>query len=303
MGFLFVERKEENPSWTRRAASVLYRLAFGHHNQVVILQNHDDRQQLETSGFLEKGKARIIPGSGVKLDEYRGTRVSSGPVKVLLAARLLRDKGVFEYIEAAKSIRRYRDDVEFVLAGSLDPDNPAAVSETELSGWLASNVVEYVGFCSNMPELLSGIDIVVLPSYREGMPKVLLEAAAAGKPVVTTDVPGCRDAIEPNETGILVPARDSVSLTRAIERLVERWGAEEAHDRAREILTKRRDQLRRIADCLLEQEVLEGDPLRELLGLPPRAKTAEVTTDRSGSDTPPPDPAPPAPPPAARAAR
>lgn len=215
----------------RRLALILYRLALGHPNSRVIFQNTADRDVLAQAGAVRPGQAVLLRGSGVDLDRYAPAPWPPEPVTVALAARLLRDKGVGEFIEAARLSAARGDGVRWRLAGSLDLENPASVQPEELRAWQADGVVEYVGECDDVAGFYAQAHIVTLPSYREGLPKSLIEAAACGRPVVTTDVPGCRDAIEPDVSGLLVPARDGRALADAIGRLAadaalrERMGA------------------------------------------------------------------------------
>jgi glycosyltransferase involved in cell wall biosynthesis len=138
---------------------------------------------------------------------------------VLLASRLLWDKGVAEYIAAARQLKGEGRAIRFLLAGDPDPGNPAAVPESELHGWVADGTVEWLGHVEDMPALFARTDVVVLPSYREGLPKGLIEAAACALPLVTTDVPGCREVVTDGVDGLLVPARDAAALAHAIARL------------------------------------------------------------------------------------
>jgi glycosyltransferase involved in cell wall biosynthesis len=134
--------------------------------------------------------------------------------------RILRDKGVYEFVQAAKWLRLKWPTVRFTLVGAPDPDNPSSIPESVLRSWVQDGSIEWWGYQENMPAVLRDASIVVLPSYREGFPKVLMEAAAAGRPIVTTDVAGCRDAIEHGKTGLLVPPRDGKRLALAIDGLL-----------------------------------------------------------------------------------
>ncbi|MBF0427591.1 MAG: glycosyltransferase family 4 protein [Magnetococcales bacterium] len=229
LGFVFVER-EGIKAWLRRMFVVgMYRVAMGHPNLKVIFQNSDDLAKLVNQADIADSKVELIPGSGVDLGEYRATPLPSGMPVVMLAARLLADKGVYEFVQAARLLRqsvegRYRE-VRFVLVGTPDPGIHGSLSNDELKAWVAEGIVEYFGHSHDMPRTLSIAHIVVLPSYyREGLPKVLIEAAACGRAVVTTDFPGCRDAIVPNETGLLIPVRDAEALAQAIRRLLDDSG-------------------------------------------------------------------------------
>jgi glycosyltransferase involved in cell wall biosynthesis len=148
-----------------------------------------------------------------------GAELPGVPV-IVLPARLLWDKGVGEFIDAARQLKKQGVTARFVLAGLPDPANPSAVTYEQIAAWVTEGVVEHLGWVKDMPKLLAASHIVCLPSYREGMPKSLIEAAAAGKPIVTTDSPGCREIVRAEENGILVPPRDSVSLAKALARLI-----------------------------------------------------------------------------------
>jgi len=189
----------------------------------VILQNRDDVAAFAASGVASKDRTHLILGSGVDISRYRPQplRSSAALMKVVLASRLLWDKGIGEYIEAARLLREEGLAVEFLLAGSPDPGNPASVSPRQVAKWEKDGAITYLGHVSDMPRLLSEIDVAVLPSYREGAPRSLLEAAACALPIVTTDVPGCREVVEHGLNGLLVPARDAVGLADAIRYLYE----------------------------------------------------------------------------------
>lgn len=205
----------------RTGIRLLYRLSLGHRNSAVIFQNRDDQSMLMNMGVVKADQCRLVHGSGVSLRECSVTPEPTSTPIVVMAARLLRDKGVVEFHSAAVRLRDAGIDARFLLAGSVDAGNPASLDANELNRWSAEGVVEVIGFQDNIPALFAGANIVVLPSYREGLPKVLIEAAACGRAVVTTDVPGCRDAVEPDVTGLLVPVQNVEALAGAIRRLIE----------------------------------------------------------------------------------
>jgi glycosyltransferase involved in cell wall biosynthesis len=218
LGFVFVDRGVK-AALRRTAVAWLYRLALGHRNLTAIFQNQDDCVMLTRLAHLPTRKATLIRGSGVDLALYAHTSDPTGMPVVLLAARLLADKGVREFVAAARNVKKRLIEttpVRFVLVGTTDPSNPASLARDEIASWVDEGVIEWWGHRTDMPQTLSKANIVVLPSYREGLPKVLIEAAATGRPVVTTDVPGCRDAIDPHVTGVLVPPRDAPALADAI---------------------------------------------------------------------------------------
>lgn len=223
LGFVFVAT-----GWVavlrRGLVGGLYRLALGHANSRVIFQNADDQALVTQMANLPPDRVVRIRGSGVDLSAYNVQPWPEGPPVVMLAARLLADKGVREFVEAAAALRQHvgsvGQGVRFVLVGEPDLDNPASLQQDELDAWQAAGLVELWGYRSDMHAVLPLASVVVLPSYREGLPKVLIEAAACGRAVVTTDVPGCRDAIEPGVSGLLVPAKDAVALATAIAELL-----------------------------------------------------------------------------------
>lgn len=198
-----------------------YRLALGHSHSVVIFQNLDDKAELLSIGAVREQQTRLIRGSGVRIDEYPCRPEPDGIPVVTMAARLLVDKGVREFVEAARLLRQRGVATEFRLIGEPDPGNPATVSRDEVEEWRDEGIVKVLGFRRDIAEQYSQSHIVCLPSYREGLPKSLVEAAACGRAVVTTDVPGCRDAIEPGRSGLLVPVRDIVALADAIAYLIQ----------------------------------------------------------------------------------
>lgn len=223
LGFVFVAT-----GWMARLrrglVGGLYRLALGHTNSTVIFQNADDQALVTQMANLPPYRVVRIRGSGVDLSAYNVQSWPNGPPVVMLAARLLVDKGVREFVEAAAALRQHVEGVgqgvRFVLVGEPDLDNPASLKQDELDAWQAAGLVELWGHRSDMHAVLPLANVVVLPSYREGLPKVLIEAAACGRAVVTTDAPGCRDAIEPGVSGLLVPAKDAVALAAAIAELL-----------------------------------------------------------------------------------
>ena len=200
---------------------VLYRAAFRRKRLAVIFQNQDDCNMLLSLKALKNDQVKIIRGSGVKLEDFPYLPCPSGNPVVVMAARLLRDKGVLEFVEAAKLLRSRGIEVAMRIVGSHDPGNPTSLTQQELEHWKHSSPVEFLGFRKDIAAQYAKANIVCLPSYREGLPKSLVEAAACGRAVVTTDVPGCRDAIIPEVTGLLVPVKDPIALANAIQKLIE----------------------------------------------------------------------------------
>jgi|GEM_PF-14423 len=221
LGFVFT-RRAHGLDLLRTAVTVLYRLALGGRGSRVIFQNDDDRAVLSDAKVVRAEQTVLIRGSGVDLSAYQPRPEPSGfPIVVSMAARLLRDKGVHEFVAAARLLHARGLPVEFRLAGSIDPPNPASLTEAELAAWRREGVVTLLGERDDIAEVYGASHIVVLPSYREGLPRALVEAAACARPVVTSDTPGCRDAIEPDVTGLLVPVRDAQALADAIASLAD----------------------------------------------------------------------------------
>lgn len=220
LGTLFV-KKDFKSKFLRLLIYPLYKIAFNHSNQKVILQNKDDLNLLNNWGVLNLSKIKLLNGSGVQLENFKNFNEPKGITTICLAARLLRDKGIFEYISAAKLLKERGIKARFLLAGDLDENNPTGLSLNDLDKLKNDNYVEFIGYHQDIPSLYEKSHIICLPSYREGFPKSLIEAAAAKRAVVTTDVPGCRDAIIPNKTGLLVPVRDFKKLADALQWLIE----------------------------------------------------------------------------------
>lgn len=214
LGYLFVPGGGRR-GLLRRLALFLYRLAFRHPNCRVIFQNEADRDEFLRFGLLRENQPVMIRGSGVDLQQFSPAPLPAGPIVIVMASRLLRDKGVMEFAEAARLSAARGDDLCWRIAGSPDPENPASIGPAELQAWQQAGVPEYLGEVNDVASLYADAHIVALPSYREGLPKSLIEAAACARPVITTDVPGCRDALVPGETGVLVPVRDARALADA----------------------------------------------------------------------------------------
>jgi glycosyltransferase involved in cell wall biosynthesis len=197
------------------------RLTLNRRGSVAVVQNDDDAAMLRSIGIADTAAVEIIRGSGIDLDRFSPAQgAATGPPIVMLASRMLWDKGIGEFVEAAKRLRVERTDVRFVLVGGRDEENPTAISADALAEWQRSGIVEWWGQRDDMADVLRQATIVCLPSYREGLPKVLLEAAACAKPIVATDVPGCRDVVEPGTTGLLVPSHDAAALADALRTLL-----------------------------------------------------------------------------------
>ena len=221
MGYVFIS-DDTKARVLRPMVRALLKLALDGRGARLILQNPDDVALFEEAGLVDGKHVRLIAGSGVDCSRFgpsEHARARDLPFRVLLPARLLWDKGVAEFVAAARRLKGEGRNIDFLLAGEPDPGNPAAVPVSELDAWVEEGVVQWQGHVDDMPALFASVDMVVLPSYREGLPKGLIEAAACALPLVTTDVPGCREVVTDGVDGLLVPARDADALADAIMRL------------------------------------------------------------------------------------
>lgn len=219
LGYVFIEPGPRGAAlrWLARTA---YRLALGHPNGRAIFQNPDDRAEFLARGLVAERATVLIKGACVDGRIFTPRPEAAGAPLVVLPARMLWDKGVGEFVEAARSLRAAGVEARFALVGDTDPGNPAAIPRPRLTAWRDEGVVEWWGHRTDMPSVLAEAHVVCLPSYREGLPKSLIEAAACARPIVATDVPGCREAARPGVNALLVPARDPRALAEAIRRLV-----------------------------------------------------------------------------------
>lgn len=213
-----------------KIVKMLYRLSLSRSFKV-FFQNNEDRELFIRDSLVDANKTDRLPGSGVDLRHYNAeaqlysplpTVKTDNPLRFLLAARMLWDKGVGNYVDAARLVKKRYPDVEFYLLGFLDVINPAAISKEQMSKWVSEGVVNYLGVTDDMKSFLANADCVVLPSfYREGVPRVLLEAAAMGRPIITTDAVGCRDVVDDGVNGFLVIPRDVHDLAEKMVRMIE----------------------------------------------------------------------------------
>lgn len=197
------------------------KFALGHRCSRVIFQNPDDLHALVVSGIVSSDRAVLIRGAGVELRLYTSLNEAPGRLRVLMASRLLREKGVEEYIKAAAILKEQGVEADFLLAGAIDMENPGAVPESEIRAHVIRGDVEWLGNVSDMVGLMASVHVVCLPSYYgEGIPKVLIEAAAASRAIVTTDTPGCREIVADGVNGILIEPKSVSALAQAIRKLV-----------------------------------------------------------------------------------
>jgi glycosyltransferase involved in cell wall biosynthesis len=219
MGYAFIGEAGVARKLLRTSLLTAYRATFSRRACRVIFQNPTDRDQFVESKIVASDKTLLIPGSGVDVERFAVQRLPEGDPVVLLPARLLKDKGILEFVQAARGIRGAWPAARMVLVGRVDEENPAGVSEGEVKKWVDEGLVEWWGAAAHeqMAATYAKAHLVVLPSYREGLPLALAEAQSVGRACITTDVPGCRDAIVEGSTGWLVPVRDGAALEAAIK--------------------------------------------------------------------------------------
>ena len=217
LGHLFID-SEAVTRVLRVIASRLYRMNL--RGTQVIFENPEDRDIFVQNKLLKAEQSHLILGTGVDVEKFRPSpRTNEIPV-VLFSSRMLVTKGFVEYIEAARMLHQKGLNARFAIAGRTDPGNPASIPDEQIEAWKESEALEWWGWQDDMPAALARADIFCLPSYREGVPNALLEAAACGLPIVTTDVPGCRDVVAHGVNGYLVPVRNTEGLAQELERLI-----------------------------------------------------------------------------------
>lgn len=240
LGYAFVNTGKDGRI-TRRIVRALYWISL-RMNRKVFFQNQDDQSLFLSLGLLPtKERSVLVNGSGVDIDKFSPEPLADGHV-FLLIARLLRDKGVREYVQAARIVKQTYPDAVFLLAGWLDASNPASIAREELDHWVAEGVIEYLGVLDDVRPALARCSVYVLPSYREGTPRTVLEAMAMGRPVITTDTPGCRETVQDGCNGFLVPVKDSGALAEAMVRMLKTPSLREVFGRrSRELAVQRYD--------------------------------------------------------------
>jgi glycosyltransferase involved in cell wall biosynthesis len=221
LGYLFTSNR-----WyaklSKRAEKIAFRLILNTKKGRMIVQNPDDFIMLERGKVVDKGSLVLIKGSGVDTDIFSPTPFRGGVPIILLASRMLWDKGIGEFVNASKILSSRGIKARFVLVGKSDPENPNSIPESQLMAWHGAGVIEWWGHRNDMPEVFSQSHIVCLPTfYGEGIPKVLIEAASCGRPIITTNSPGCREIVKHGANGYLIPVKNSEALASAIGNLVE----------------------------------------------------------------------------------
>ncbi|MCO5248811.1 MAG: glycosyltransferase family 4 protein [Chitinophagales bacterium] len=219
LGYVFL-----NKSIGSKIAKLLYRIAL-RFSYMVFFQNSDDKALFEETGLVPKSKSRLVNGSGIDIhyfhpDFCKGFQKDADKTNFLMIGRLLKDKGVYEFISACKMLREKYPNTEFTVLGDYDEGNPTAVDPDDIKKWQDENIVQLPGFKKNTRDYICKADVVVLPSYREGIPRVILESFAMGKPSITTNVPGCKHVVDDNVNGLLCNVKDEIDLFKKMEGFV-----------------------------------------------------------------------------------
>lgn len=262
LGYVFISNRSR-ANILRFLISVAFRLTLNSQNTKLIIQNPDDFEFLVTSGLVKPDNVTLIKGSGVDTCEFVPAPEHEGEPIILLVSRMLWDKGVKEFVDSAKLLVEGGTRARFVLIGRNDPANPTSIPTSTLESWQNQNYVEWWGYREDIPAVLQKSHVVCLPSYREGLPKVLIEAAACGRPIVTTDTPGCREIVRDGENGFCVPIRDANALAKAIRRLIDDPGLrKKMGKRGREIALKEFSVDKIISETLALYKKLLSEKLR-----------------------------------------
>jgi glycosyltransferase involved in cell wall biosynthesis len=219
MGYVFTST-DTKATLIRPIVKMLVKRLINPPGSRVIIENPDDYDSLISGGFVRSDSLTLIKGAGVNTNLFASTTEPEGPIVVVLIARMLRDKGVGEFVDAARILKPRFPSTRFLLVGTPDDGNPTSFSQTDVNNWQNEALVEWLGHRDDIAHVLQTSHIVCLPSYREGLPKSLIEACSAGRPIVTTDVPGCREVVHEGVNGLLVSPRDHISLATAIETLI-----------------------------------------------------------------------------------
>ncbi len=205
----------------QKIVETLYRFSF-RGLPVVFFQNPDDIELFCSHRILKHYQSRLLPGSGIDLKYFRYHALPTNDVfHFLFVGRLIRDKGILEFVEAARIVQNEYKNVRFLLLGELNSDNRGAISREIINSWEQEGIVEYIGESADVRKEISAADCVVLPSYREGMPRTLIEAAAMGRPIIATNVPGCREIVEHGVNGLLCNSHESSSLAKSFRELLK----------------------------------------------------------------------------------
>jgi glycosyltransferase involved in cell wall biosynthesis len=250
LGYYFTDPARVGSPATRVIRLLLRRALAS--NVAVYFQNLSDRDLFHSLGLVGSERTRIVNGSGVDVERFRPGDLPVEPHSFILVGRMLVEKGVREYVEAARRVRLHCPQAKFRLLGGIDTSG-SAISRAEIDAWQADGTIEYLGEVDDVRPAVARSEVLVLPSYREGMPRSVLEAMAMGKPVVVTDVPGCRDCVDSGVNALIVPARDVESLAAAMQRLASEPGLSARFGQMSRLIAVERFDVRRINDAFLRE--------------------------------------------------
>lgn len=217
LGYMFLSEKP-HVKVIREVVKILYKKALG--KTQVVFENPDDRALFLKLGLVKENNSHVVLGTGIDIKKFFPVEPPDSTTLTVLPSRMILDKGICEFVEAAAGIHQSGVQARFALVGDTDPGNPTGIPLEQLKQWQKEGNVEWWGWKDDIAEVLSLSHIVCLPSYREGLPKTLIEAASCGRPIVTTDVPGCREVVTDGENGYLVPAKDPEALKEALLKLI-----------------------------------------------------------------------------------
>ena len=221
LGYVFIS-KSIKAKFVGYVLKRFFRLFLNRNSSSIIFQNKDDFKFMIDGGVIKEDRAIIIRGSGVDGRIFRFTKENNETKNIVLASRLLWDKGIKEFVNASKIIKQNKiKNLRFILVGEIDNQNPAAIKEKELLSWEEKKIIEWWGYRNDINNIYKDCNIVCLPSYREGLPKALIEAAACGRAIITTDVPGCREIVQDGYNGLLVPKKNAQLLAESILELIK----------------------------------------------------------------------------------
>ena len=218
LGYAFIHN-----GLVKRTTKSLYKVATRFHKRIVF-ENQDDRSLFIEEKLLDPAKSMSVKGCGVDLEFYSpadNTNGANKPLTFAFIGRLLYDKGIQEFIQAARLVKAEKPEVRFLIVGEIDRDNPSAIRETDLLRWVKDHIVEYHGATHDIRPFIAQSDCIILPSYREGMPRILMEAMAMKRPIITTDTAGCRETVEDAHNGFIVPVGNTEALAQAMRRFSE----------------------------------------------------------------------------------
>lgn len=264
LGYVFTS-EDRRARALRGPVSLGYRALLRHPNSCTIFQNPDDREQFLRRGLAREDQTCVIRGSGVDMERFVPRPEPGGVPRVLYAGRLLWQKGLAEFVEAARLLRAEDVPAQFAIAGYGEAGNPDSVPEATLASWQREGIIDYLGQRDDMPQVYADAQVVCLPSWREGVPLALIEGAACGRALVASDVPGCREIVRHEHNGLLAPPRDAAALAAALRRLLEDADTRQRMGAAGRELAQREFSLERViaATLALYERLLERGRIRK----------------------------------------